>query len=88
MNTTNSDINELLIVGITPYFLDKEVLWFNEHLKEILDARHTQSFFEDNIIFLEKDHSFQFSSFLRKLDEMGYERVFKNSLSIRYSSRA
>jgi len=69
----------LLIVGITPYFLEKENFWFEENLKEVLNARHSQSFFEDNVIFLEKDHSFQFSQFLRKLDEMGYERVFKVS---------
>jgi len=77
MNTTNKELNQLLIVGITPYFLEKEVVWFEENLQEMLSARNSQSFFEDNIIFLQKDHSFQFSQFLRKLDEMGYERVFK-----------
>ena len=79
MNTTNKETNQLLIVGITPYFLDKEFFWFEENIQKILDARHSQNFFEDNIIFLEKDHSYQFSQFLRKLDEMGYERVFKVS---------
>ena len=74
-------LNQLLIVGITPYFLDKEFFWFEENLQEILRARHSQSFFEDNIIFLEKRpterHIYQLSQFLRKLDEMGYERVFR-----------
>ena len=88
MNTTeNNDLTQLLIVGITPYFLDKEFLWFEENLQKILNARHSQSFFEDNIIFLEKDHSFQFSQFLRKLDEMGYERVFKVSEPGEFSQR-
>jgi transcription-repair coupling factor (superfamily II helicase) len=77
MNQEN--LNQLLIVGITPYFLEKEVFWFQENLQQILDARNSQNFFEDNIIFLEKDTSYQFSQFLRKLDEMGYERVFKVS---------
>ncbi|MCX6723844.1 MAG: helicase-related protein [Candidatus Staskawiczbacteria bacterium] len=86
MNTI-SEINQLLITGITPYFLDKEFFWFQEHLQEVLDARHSQNFFEDNIIFLEKDHSFQFSQFLRKLDEMGYERVFKVSDPGEFSQR-
>jgi transcription-repair coupling factor (superfamily II helicase) len=80
-------LNQLLIVGITPYFLEKEAFWFNENLEEILEARHTQNFFEDNIIFLQKDHSFQFSQFLRKLDEMGYERVFKVSDPGEFSQR-
>jgi transcription-repair coupling factor (superfamily II helicase) len=72
-------LNELLIVSITPYFLDKELFWYGENLQKILDARFSQPFFEDNIIFLKKDHSYQFSQFLRKLDEMGYERVLKVS---------
>jgi transcription-repair coupling factor (superfamily II helicase) len=72
-------LNQILIVGITPYFLEKEDFWFEENIQQILNARHTQTFFEDNIIFLEKDHSYQFSQFLRKLDEMGYEKVFKVS---------
>ncbi|MCX6722053.1 MAG: hypothetical protein NTY04_02600, partial [Candidatus Staskawiczbacteria bacterium] len=80
-------LNNILIVGITPYFLDKEAFWFQEHLQEVLNARHSQNFFEDNIIFLEKDHSFQFSMFLRKLDEMGYERVFKVSEPGEFSQR-
>lgn len=87
MNTINKDLDKLLIVGITPYFLEKSGVWFTENLQKILDARHSQNFFEDNIIFLEKDHSFQFSSFLRKLDEMGYERVFKVSEPGEFSQR-
>ena len=80
------NLNQLLIVGITPYFLEKEGFWFEENLQEMLLARKTQTFFEDNIIFLEKNHNFQFSQFLRKLDEMGYERVFKVSDPFRISS--
>lgn len=72
-------LSQLLIVGITPYFLEKQAFWFEENLQKVLDARSTQNFFEDNIFFLEKDHSYQFSQFLRKIDEMGYERVFKVS---------
>ena len=87
MNTTDKEINQLLIVGITPYFLDKEFFWFEENLQEVLNARHSQNFFEDNVIFLQKDQSFQFSQFLRKLDEMGYERVFKVSEPGEFSQR-
>ncbi|MCX6719615.1 MAG: helicase-related protein [Candidatus Staskawiczbacteria bacterium] len=86
MNSTNS-VNQLLIVGITPYFLDKEFLWFEENLEKVLEARHSQSFFEDNIIFLKKDQSYNLSQFLRKLDEMGYERVFKVSDPGEFSQR-
>ena len=77
MNTIK--IENLLIVSITPYFLEKEVFWFQENLQKILGARGTQNFFEDNIIFLKKEQSINFSQFIRKLDEMGYEKVFKVS---------
>jgi transcription-repair coupling factor (superfamily II helicase) len=68
-------IGRVLICGITPYFLDRGNLWFEENLKKILEAKKTQSSFEDNILFLEKDREIKFSHFLKKLDEMGYEKV-------------
>lgn len=87
MNSTNKEINHLLIVSITPYFLEKQGFWFEENLEKLLEVRQTQNFFEDNIIYLQKDHSFNFSQFLRKLDEMGYERVFKVSDPGEFSQR-
>ena len=76
MNSTNK-IGQLLIVSITPYFLEKGVVWFKENIEDVLKARKSQSFFEDNTVFLEKGQNYNLSQFLRKIDEMGYERVFK-----------
>jgi len=87
MNIINKEINQVLIVSITPYFLEKQGFWFEENLQKMLQARNTQNFFEDNIIFLQKDRSFNFSQFLRKLDEMGYEKVFKVSEPGEFSQR-
>src|SRR4030042_508145 len=75
----DKSLNQLLIVSITPYFLEKGSFWIQENTQELLNASKTQSFFEDNIIFIEQNQSYNFSGFLRKLDEMGYERVFKVS---------
>jgi len=72
-------INKILIAGITPYFLEKGNFWFQENLQKLLEARKTQSFFEDNIIYVEKNQNFNISEMLRKLDEMGYEKVYKVS---------
>lgn len=77
MNITNKNIDSVLIVSITPYFLEKEFFWFQENIEELQHASKTQSFFQDNTIFLQKNQNYNFSQFLRKLDEMGYERVFK-----------
>jgi len=70
---------KILIVSIIPYFLDKNNAWFESNLDKILKAKKTQSFFEENTIFVEKDQQYNFSQFLRKLDEMGYEKVLNVS---------
>jgi transcription-repair coupling factor (superfamily II helicase) len=72
-----ANLQTLLIVGIIPYFLEKENLWLEQNINKILEAKKTQSFFEDNLIFLERNQSYNFSQLLRKLDEMGYEKVLK-----------
>ncbi len=78
-NYTVNPIQKILIAGITPYFLEKENFWFQQNITKILEARKTQSFFEDNTLYLEKNQTYNFSQFLRKLDEMGYERVWQVS---------
>jgi len=70
---------KILIVSIIPYFLDKNNAWFESNLDKILKAKKTQLFFEENTIFVEKDQQYNFSQFLRKLDEMGYEKVLNVS---------
>jgi len=70
-----NNLNKILIVGITPYFLEKSVLWFEENFTQIMEARKTQTFFEDNTLYLEKNQRLHLSETLRKLDEMGYEKV-------------
>ncbi|RLC34919.1 MAG: hypothetical protein DRZ76_01545 [Candidatus Nealsonbacteria bacterium] len=75
MEASRDAIDKILIVGITPYFLEKGNFWFEKNLTKILEAKKTQSFFEDNTIYLERNKDFHFSQFLRKLDEMGYEKV-------------
>jgi transcription-repair coupling factor (superfamily II helicase) len=80
-------INKILIVGITPYFLEKGLLWFQKNLKQILEADKTQSFFQDNTLCVEKDQKINLSEILRKLDEMGYERVLEVSFPGEFSQQ-
>ncbi len=68
-------IDRVLIVSITPYFLEKGNLWFEENFAKIMEAKKTQTFFEDNTLYLEKNQRLHLSETLRKLDEMGYEKV-------------
>src|SRR3989344_3649937 len=54
-------VPHVLIVSITPYFLEKGNVWFEENLQKILIARKTQAFFQDNTLFLEKDQQYSVS---------------------------
>ena len=81
------NLNKILIVGLTPYFLEKPVLWFEKNLRKILEAQKTQSFFADNTLYLEKTQNYNFYQFLRKLDEMGYEKVLRVSEPGEFSQR-
>lgn len=67
--------SEILIAGLTPSFLEKPVLWFSENFNRIKNASKTQSFFKENALFLSAGQNINFSEFLRKLDELGYQKV-------------
>jgi len=87
MNLSRIELDKVLVVSVTPYFLEKGNFWFEENLKKILEARRTQSFFEDNVLFLEKDQICNLSELLRKLDELGYEKVIRISEPGEFSQR-
>jgi len=75
----DDELSNVLMAGITPYFLEKGNLWFEQNLNKLLQARKTQSFFADNTVYLEHNQNYNFSQLLRKLDEMGYEKVYRVS---------
>ena len=79
MDLSRITIDRVLITSITPYFLEKGSFWFETNLDKILEARKTQSFFEDNTLYLKRNQNYNLSQFLRKLDEMGYEKVYQVS---------
>ena len=70
-------LDRVLIVAITPYFLEKGWLWFEENFQKILKAAKTQPFFQENTFLLEQGQNLSLSELLRKLDELGYEKVFE-----------
>ncbi|MDI6591929.1 MAG: hypothetical protein QME61_03280, partial [Patescibacteria group bacterium] len=72
-------LDKVLICSLTPYFLEKPNFWFEKNFNKILEARKTQDFWKNNTLYLEKNQIYNFSQFLRKLDEMGYEKVWEVS---------
>jgi transcription-repair coupling factor (superfamily II helicase) len=87
MDLSRKTTDRVLICSITPYFLEKGNFWFEENLNKILEARKTQSFFQDNTLYIEKNRNYNLSEFLRKLDEMGYEKVLQVSEPGEFSQR-
>jgi len=75
--TQTKNINKVLVTAISPYFLKRENVWFKKNINKILESRQTQSFWKNNTIYCQKNQNYNLSYFLRKLDEMGYEKVFK-----------
>lgn len=76
---SEKSINRVLVASLCPYFLEKSNFWFEENFKKIVQNQRTQSFFQDNVLFLEKGKNLNLSETLRTLDEMGYEKVYKVS---------
>jgi len=66
---------ELLIAGLTPYFLERGVLWFHENFTKIKKAAQTQIWWKTNTLFLEKDLAINLFALLRQLTELGYAKV-------------
>lgn len=87
MDLSSPIINRILIVSILPYFLDRESFWFEKNLAKILEARKTQIFLEANTLLLGKGLRLKLSYFLRRLDEMGYEKVQTISAPGEFSRR-
>ncbi|MFH1714159.1 MAG: DEAD/DEAH box helicase [Candidatus Nealsonbacteria bacterium] len=87
MDLSRKELNNILICGITPYFLEKGDVWFKEHENKILESRKTQSFFEDNTIYIVRNQTLNLSELLRKLDELGYEKVLSVSLPGEFSQK-
>ena len=87
MSRGDESIDKVLICSITPYFLERGHFWYEENLSRILKIRKTQTFWQENTLFLERDQKINLSEFLRKLDELGYEKVFKVSSPGEFSQK-
>ncbi|MDD2753371.1 MAG: helicase-related protein [Candidatus Portnoybacteria bacterium] len=67
--------SEILIAGITPYFLERGVLWYEQNWQKIKKAAQTQIWWKTNTLFLEKDLQINLFALLRQFTELGYNKV-------------
>ncbi len=69
------DQKEILVAGLVPYFLERDIFWFSENLAKIKKASQTQVWWKTNTLFLEKDLSINLFALLRQLTELGYVKI-------------
>ncbi len=67
--------NEILIASLTPYFLERGVLWFAQNLAKIKKAAQSQVWWKENTLWLEQDLEINLFALLRRLTEMGYVKT-------------
>lgn len=75
MTKQTNTSTEILIAGITPYFLERGVLWYEENWQKIKKAAQTQIWWKTNTLFLEKDLAMNLFALLRRFSELGYNKV-------------
>lgn len=67
----------VLVLGLTPEFLDKPVLWFSHNESRIIEAQRIQGAFRERVVILERGMRVSLPFLLRTLDELGYEKVLE-----------
>lgn len=72
---SSSTINEILIVGIVPYFLERRPSWYSQNYAKIKNAARSQIWWKDNTLFLEKDLNVKLYEILRRIVDFGYNKV-------------
>ena len=73
----STQLDRVLITSITPYFLEKGWLWFEQNKEKLQKAAATQPFFKEHLLALEQNQQYSLTQLLRRLDELGYEKVFQ-----------
>jgi transcription-repair coupling factor (superfamily II helicase) len=77
MSKDSQFLKKVFIAALLPYFLERDSVWFEKNSKSLEEVLKTQPFFQENLILLEEGQFLKLSEFLRKLDELGYEKVFE-----------
>lgn len=66
---------EYFIASLDPFFFDKGGFWFSENIGKIKSQIATNSWWQDNVLIFEKDLAMNPSEFMRKVSNMGYEKM-------------
>lgn len=72
---SNKTAKDILIAGVTPYFCEREVFWFEENAAKIKRESLKNKWWREQTLFLETGQKANMSAILRKISDMGYEKV-------------
>ncbi|MEK7123311.1 MAG: hypothetical protein AAB851_00265 [Patescibacteria group bacterium] len=72
---SNSGGKQILIAGVTPYFCEREVFWFEENSAKIKRESLKNKWWKEQTLFLEEGQKARMSEILRKISNMGYEKT-------------
>lgn len=75
MANAQNELKEILIVRITPQFLDRGPLWFSENIASIKKSKKTSALWKDSTLIIEKGLVLKPSEVLRILVDFGYEKT-------------
>ncbi|MEK7453268.1 MAG: DEAD/DEAH box helicase [Patescibacteria group bacterium] len=79
--------SELLIVALTPDLAERDVFWFSENEKKIKNLLKIDSFWQNHADFIVINQSIKLSEFLRKLNDLNYEKTTTISKPGEFSQR-
>jgi len=75
MRDQTANNKEILIASIVPYFLERDIFWYEQNYKKIKQAAKNQLWWKDNVLFLDRDSRINLFALLRQISEMGYQKV-------------
>ncbi|GBD33786.1 Transcription-repair-coupling factor [bacterium HR34] len=66
---------EIVVVSLTPYFLEREAVWFWQNIEKIKENSQKEGFFKENVLVLKKGVSYKLSLLKELLFNFNYELV-------------
>ncbi|RJQ14570.1 DEAD/DEAH box helicase [Candidatus Parcubacteria bacterium] len=80
-------LKELLIIGLDPSLLERDVFWFETNSNSIKRALQEDGFWKNNAFLIKTQQKISPSELLRILDELGYERAYETKNPGQYSQK-
>ena len=82
-----NSLSEVLIIGLDPSLINKDVFWFEKNTHYIKETLNQNGFWQNNAFVLSANQKISPSMLLRAFDELGYEKVFETQKPGQFSAK-